>query len=58
MCVQDEEKKSGAMTREEIEVPNPDCTSGMRHGTYDKLDEDGLVAPGATAFLLFLAVFW
>uniref|UniRef100_A0A7S0WZH0 DNA-directed RNA polymerase subunit beta n=1 Tax=Chlamydomonas leiostraca TaxID=1034604 RepID=A0A7S0WZH0_9CHLO len=42
----DEEKKSGAMTREEIEMPNPDCTSGMRHGTYDKLDEDGLVAPG------------
>lgn len=42
----DEEKSQGAMSREEIEMPNPDCTSGMRHGTYDKLDEDGLVAPG------------
>ncbi len=46
VCTQDEEKQQGSMSREEIELPNPDCTSGMRHGTYDKLDEDGLVAPG------------
>ncbi len=43
---QEEEKKQGMTCHEEIEMPNPDCTSGMRHGTYDKLDEDGLVAPG------------
>ncbi|KAF5833422.1 RNA polymerase II second largest subunit [Dunaliella salina] len=42
----DEEKKQGSMSREEIELPNPDNTMGMRHGTYDKLDEDGLVPPG------------
>lgn len=44
--LQDEEKKQGSMSREEIELPNPDSTMGMRHGTYDKLDEDGLVPPG------------
>jgi len=44
--LQDEEKKQGSMSREEIEMPNPDNTMGMRHGTYDKLDEDGLVPPG------------
>lgn len=42
----EEEKKQGSMVREEIERPNPDCTMGMKHGTYDKLDEDGLIAPG------------
>jgi hypothetical protein len=44
--MQEEEKKVGSMSREEIELPNPDCTTGMRHGTYDKLDVDGLVSPG------------
>lgn len=42
----DEEKKQGSLTNEEIEKPDPSCTAGMRHGTYDKLEEDGLVAPG------------
>ncbi len=44
---QEEEKKQGSMSREEIERPNPECVAGMRHGTYDKLDEDGLVPAGA-----------
>ena len=46
LCAQDEEKKVGNLNREEIELPNPDNTTGIRHGTYDKLDEDGLVPPG------------
>lgn len=44
--LQDEEKKQGSMSKEEIERPNAECTSGLKHATYDKLDEDGLVAPG------------
>jgi DNA-directed RNA polymerase II subunit RPB2 len=42
----DEEKKSGSMTQECIEKPDRAITSGMKHGTYDKLDDDGLAAPG------------
>ncbi|GMH42706.1 hypothetical protein BSKO_10625 [Bryopsis sp. KO-2023] len=42
----DEEKKIGSLTNEEIEKPDGQITAGMRHGTYDKLDDDGLVAPG------------
>lgn len=47
IAVQDEEKKSGsALAKEDIEKPDPNTTAAMRHGTYDKLDEDGLAAPG------------
>ncbi|CAD7697142.1 unnamed protein product [Ostreobium quekettii] len=42
----DEEKKQGSLLNEEIEKPDPSCTAGMRHLTYDKLEDDGLVAPG------------
>mmetsp|Transcript_20952 Transcript_20952/g.45838 ORF Transcript_20952/g.45838 Transcript_20952/m.45838 type:complete len:1183 (-) Transcript_20952:1037-4585(-) len=42
----EEEKKQGSMSREEIEKPDPEVTAGIRHGNYDKLDDDGLVAPG------------
>ncbi|GFR49839.1 hypothetical protein Agub_g11780 [Astrephomene gubernaculifera] len=42
----EEEKKAGSMAREEIEVPDPVVTSKMKHGTYDKLDADGLCPPG------------
>jgi|TARA_B100001540_G_scaffold265557_1_gene246143 DNA-directed RNA polymerase II subunit RPB2 len=42
----DEEKKQGSLTKEELERPSRDTTLGMRHGTYDKLDDDGLICPG------------
>jgi DNA-directed RNA polymerase II subunit RPB2 len=42
----DEEKKQGSLTKEELERPTRDTTLGMRHGTYDKLDDDGLICPG------------
>ncbi|KAL6757113.1 RNA polymerase II second largest subunit [Haematococcus lacustris] len=42
----EEETKQGSISKEHIELPNPDCTSGMKHGTYDKLDLDGLIEPG------------
>jgi hypothetical protein len=47
LCIeQDEEKKQGSMVQETIEKPDPSTTSGMKHGTYDKLDDDGLAPPG------------
>ena len=36
------------MAREEIEAPDPSVTSKMKHGTYDKLDADGLCPPGGS----------
>ena len=42
----DEEKKQGSLTKEELERPTRDTTLGMRHGTYEKLDDDGLICPG------------
>lgn len=44
---QEEEKKQGSLSKEEIKKPDPAVTEGMRHGTYDKLDDDGLCPPGA-----------
>ncbi|KAK9805346.1 hypothetical protein WJX73_004503 [Symbiochloris irregularis] len=41
-----EEKKVGSMVQEVIEKPDRSVTTGMRHGTYDKLDDDGLTPPG------------
>ena len=32
--------------QEVIEVPERGATLAMRHGTYDKLDEDGIAPPG------------
>ncbi|KIY69164.1 DNA-dependent RNA polymerase II second largest subunit [Cylindrobasidium torrendii FP15055 ss-10] len=42
----DVEKKSGVQSVEEFEKPSRDTTLRMKHGTYDKLEDDGLVAPG------------
>ncbi len=44
--VQAEEKKQGSLVQEVIEVPDRSVTVAMRHGTYDKLDDDGIAPPG------------
>lgn len=41
-----EEKKQGSLVQESIERPNREITAGVRHGTYDKLDDDGIAPPG------------
>ncbi|KAJ5109405.1 hypothetical protein N7456_006080 [Penicillium angulare] len=42
----DAEKKIGLNTVETFEKPSRQVTVGMRKGTYDKLDDDGIIAPG------------
>ncbi|EQK98799.1 DNA-dependent RNA polymerase II beta subunit [Ophiocordyceps sinensis CO18] len=42
----DQEKKVGLNYTEIFEKPFHQSTLRMKHGTYDKLDEDGIVAPG------------
>lgn len=42
----DQEKKSGALTMEEFEKPTRDSTLRLKHGTYEKLEADGLVGLG------------
>ena len=39
----DLEKKSGIQQLEKFEEPSKDTTLGMKHGTYDKLEDDGLI---------------
>ncbi|MBE7180123.1 MAG: hypothetical protein INR71_02760, partial [Terriglobus roseus] len=42
----DQEKKVGMAVVEEFEKPIRSDTLRMKHGTYDKLDHDGIIAPG------------
>ncbi|QUC20500.1 DNA-directed RNA polymerase II subunit RPB2 [Ustilaginoidea virens] len=42
----DQEKKVGLNYTEIFEKPFHQSTLRMKHGTYDKLDDDGIVAPG------------
>ena len=44
--MQAEEKKQGSLVQEVIERPDREITVAMRHGTYDKLDDDGIASPG------------
>ncbi len=41
-----EEKRQGSLVREVIGRPDPEATAGLRHGSYDKLDDDGVAPPG------------
>lgn len=41
-----EEKQQGSLIQETIEKPDREITAGLRHGTYDKLDDDGIASPG------------
>ncbi|TEB38911.1 DNA-dependent RNA polymerase II second largest subunit [Coprinellus micaceus] len=41
----DLEKKSGALQLEEFEKPTRDTTLRMKHGTYDKIEDDGFHRP-------------
>ena len=42
----DQEKRVGISVIEKFEKPSRSNTLRLKHGTYDKLDDDGLVAPG------------
>ena len=41
-----EEKREAKLKRETFEVPDKSNCTGLRHGSYTKLDGEGLIAPG------------
>lgn len=43
----DQEKKIGTAIVEKFEKPTRSDTLRMKHGTYDKLDDDGIITPGS-----------
>jgi DNA-directed RNA polymerase II subunit RPB2 len=43
----DQEKKVGMSVMEQFEKPNRADTLRMKQGTYDKLDNDGIITPGS-----------
>ena len=43
----DQEKRVGMSVVENFEKPTRADTLRMKHGTYDKLDDDGIISPGA-----------
>ncbi|KYQ91059.1 RNA polymerase II core subunit [Tieghemostelium lacteum] len=43
---QDEQRKQTSFQEEIFEKPDPSTCASLRHGSYEKIDEDGLVAPG------------
>ncbi|CAG8610427.1 7884_t:CDS:10, partial [Racocetra fulgida] len=43
---QDSEKRMGVLSVETIERPDPQYTIGLKHGSYHKLGEDGVIIPG------------
>ncbi|KAK4503642.1 hypothetical protein PRZ48_004557 [Zasmidium cellare] len=43
----DQEKRIGMNVVEQFEKPTRSDTMRMKQGTYDKLDEDGIISPGA-----------
>ena len=45
-CYMDAEEKIGMQVMEEFEKPTRTSTLRLKHGTYDKLEDDGLIAPG------------
>jgi DNA-directed RNA polymerase II subunit RPB2 len=45
-CYTDMEKKAGMVEMEVFEKPMRETTIRLKHGTYDKIDLDGLCAPG------------
>jgi DNA-directed RNA polymerase II subunit RPB2 len=42
----DFEKRVGIMLKEDFEKPFRNTTLRLKHGTYDKLDDDGFISPG------------